>query len=86
MERKKCFACDGTGVAKGKIAECGRCEGLGYDEEEKQLEINTSGWVEIYCDKCNTTNSYDPEYAKTVPQCFGCMPLTSSVVDDEHDK
>lgn len=32
------------------------------------------GFVKIYCDKCGTDNYYDPEYAKTVTQCFGCSP------------
>lgn len=32
------------------------------------------GWVKIACDKCGKDNWYEPEFAKTVTQCFGCMP------------
>lgn len=42
---------------------------------EKELVIDTTGWVKIHCDKCNLDNYYGPEYAKEVMQCFGCMPL-----------
>lgn len=32
------------------------------------------GFVRVHCDKCGQENYYDPEFAKTMTQCFGCMP------------
>jgi len=34
-----------------------------------------NGFVNIHCDKCGQDNFYEPEFAKTVTQCFGCMPV-----------
>lgn len=37
------------------------------------------GWVKIHCDKCGHDNWYDPEFAKTATQCFGCMPCSEGL-------
>jgi hypothetical protein len=39
------------------------------------LQINTTGWIEIHCEKCGSTSHYDPAFYKEgVTTCFGCMP------------
>lgn len=41
---------------------------------EETLEVNTTGWIEISCDKCGHTSCYDPQFYKPETGCFGCMP------------
>lgn len=42
-----------------------------------ELVIETSGWIEVSCDKCGTTSCYAPAFYKPETPCFGCMPVTS---------
>ena len=42
---------------------------------EQVLDIDTSGWIKITCDKCGTTSSYNVKSIDDIKQCFGCMPL-----------
>lgn len=44
---------------------------------DKQLKIDTTGWVEISCDKCGQVCLYDPSVVDQITQCFGCMPVTT---------
>lgn len=46
-------------------------------KDEKTLEIDTTGWIEISCDKCGTTSAYSVKSIDDIKQCFGCMPLTN---------
>ncbi len=44
-------------------------------KDDVELQINTTGWIEISCDKCGQTSCYDPAfYQEGVTTCFGCMP------------
>lgn len=45
------------------------------DNLHDELVVDTSGWVRIHCDKCGQSNYYDPEFAKTVTECFGCAVM-----------
>lgn len=50
---------------------------------DKQLDIDTTGWLEMTCDKCGTTSAYNVKSIDDIKQCFGCMPLTDPKTDQE---
>jgi hypothetical protein len=42
-----------------------------------ELKINTTGWIEVSCDKCGKTSCYDPAFYTAETGCFGCQPVTT---------
>ena len=46
-------------------------------KDDKTLDIDTKGWLEVTCDLCGTTSAYNVKSIDEVTKCFGCMPLTN---------
>lgn len=44
--------------------------------DDKYLEIDTTGWTEISCDKCGSVTSFSPEHPEDQRKCLMCAPTT----------
>lgn len=50
---------------------------------DKQLVINTDGWLDVTCDKCKTITSFDPTVEFKDMFCLECTPSSEPKVDNE---
>lgn len=43
--------------------------------DNKYLDIDTTGWLEIACDKCGSVTCFDPTFPPESQVCMACSPM-----------